>query len=145
MENKEQKLKEELREALRQKDRADKYLLRLEIVLVMMGIFALLSLLGVALLLEMEEWMRATLIVIGVVLLVVNCFCGLWIERVAGYYECKKCGNRYVPNYSILTIAPHLFRTRYMRCPHCNQLSWQKKVIGKADQNGESVHNDDGI
>ena len=55
----------------------------------------------------------------------------LKIEQVAGYYECKKCGHRYVPTYPDVLWAMHIGRTRYMKCPKCNKRSWQKKVISK--------------
>ena len=57
-----------------------------------------------------------------------NC---LKIEQTAGYYECDKCYYKYVPKYSSVFLAVHKGRTRYMKCPKCNEKSWQKKVIGK--------------
>ena len=53
------------------------------------------------------------------------------IEQVAGYYECSKCHHKYVPKYSSVLWSMHINRTRYMKCPKCNQKSWQKKVISK--------------
>lgn len=51
--------------------------------------------------------------------------------QLAGYYECKECGHRYVPTYKAVNLAPHMGRTRYMKCPKCNEKSWQKKVLNK--------------
>jgi DNA-directed RNA polymerase subunit RPC12/RpoP len=53
------------------------------------------------------------------------------IEQTAGYYECRECGNRYIPEFMSVFISMHMGRTRYMRCPKCEKLSWQKKVISK--------------
>jgi len=53
------------------------------------------------------------------------------IEQTAGYYECQKCHHKYIPKYSSVLWAMHVNRTRYMKCPKCNQRSWQKKVITK--------------
>ena len=53
------------------------------------------------------------------------------MEQVAGYYACKECGHRYVPTYRTVAMAPHMGRTRYMRCPQCEKKSWQKKVLSK--------------
>ena len=58
----------------------------------------------------------------------------LKIEQVAGYYECKKCGHRYVPTMKAINLAPHMGRTRHMKCPKCGEKSWQKKVISKEDK-----------
>ena len=55
----------------------------------------------------------------------------LKIEQVAGYYACKECGHKYVPPFKSMNLAPHMGRTRYMRCPECGKKSWQKKVIRK--------------
>ncbi|MBR0351045.1 MAG: DNA-binding protein, partial [Clostridia bacterium] len=55
----------------------------------------------------------------------------LKIEKTAGYYECEHCHHKYFPEYKIVFLAPHIVRTRYMRCPHCNEKSWNKKVISK--------------
>ncbi|MCQ2966986.1 MAG: helix-turn-helix domain-containing protein [Alphaproteobacteria bacterium] len=53
----------------------------------------------------------------------------LHIEHRAGYYECKKCGNKYVPEFKNILFALHLGTTRRMKCPMCGKKSWQKKVL----------------
>ena len=55
----------------------------------------------------------------------------LKIETDTGYYECSKCHHKYVPKYSKVYFAMHLGTTRYLKCPKCNQRSWQKKVLTK--------------
>lgn len=79
----------------------------------------------------MEEWLRAFLIIIGLVPVLVAAPFMLKIEQTAGYYECAKCGHRYVPTYKSVLWAMHINRTRYMRCPECKKKSWQKKVLSK--------------
>ena len=68
---------------------------------------------------------------IGMAQFIVFAFFALKIEQVAGYYECKKCGHRYVPSYKAVNMAMHLGRTRYMKCPKCGKWSWQKKTINE--------------
>ena len=51
--------------------------------------------------------------------------------QVAGYYQCKKCGHKYIPTYKEVKMAMHMGRTRYLKCPCCKQKSWNKKVINK--------------
>ncbi|MBR1891294.1 MAG: hypothetical protein IJ811_02220 [Clostridia bacterium] len=75
------------------------------------------------------------MVIVGFVQFIVAMIFGLKIEQVAGYYECAKCGHRYVPTYGAVTMAMHLSRTRYMKCPKCGKKSRQKKVISKADEN----------
>ena len=55
----------------------------------------------------------------------------LKIEQTAGYYECQKCGHKYIPTFNSVMWAMHFGRTRYMKCPECNKRSWQKKVLKK--------------
>jgi DNA-directed RNA polymerase subunit RPC12/RpoP len=52
-------------------------------------------------------------------------------EQKAGYYECKECHQTFVPTYLQVLFAPHINRTRYMKCPHCGKRAYQKKVISK--------------
>lgn len=66
------------------------------------------------------------------VLTFVVAFYGLMLEAEAGYYECKKCHNRFVPkNYFSVMIAPHFNTTRFLKCPDCGKRTWAKKVMTK--------------
>ena len=58
-------------------------------------------------------------------------FFAIKIEQTAGYYECGKCGHRYVPTFKAVMLAPHMGRTRQLRCPECGKKSWQRKRISK--------------
>ncbi len=114
-----------------QKEEADKKLLMLEIVIGVLSMTVLLGFSFIASFIEMEAWLRVLLVVFGFVVGMIGCAFGLMIEQMAGYYECAKCGHRYVPTYSSVFWAMHSGRTRYMRCPECHKISWQKKVISR--------------
>jgi DNA-directed RNA polymerase subunit RPC12/RpoP len=116
---------------VKQKEQADKRLLSLEVFIGITGTVMLLVLLFVAAYVTMADWLRIVLIVIGFFLFLAGCFYALRIEQTAGYYECAKCHHRYVPTYKAVNRAPHMGRTRKMRCPACGQKSWQKKVLSK--------------
>ena len=131
VENYNRELENNLLEMIRQKEQADKHLLALEWVIGIMTVVILLSLVGVASYVQMETGLRVALIVLGFILFFVGAFFALRIEQVAGYYECGKCGHRYVPTYKTVNLAMHVGRTRYMRCPECGQRSWQKKKLTK--------------
>jgi len=120
-----------LLEMVKQKEEADRRLLTLEIVIGVISIALFLALVGVASLAEMQESIRILIITVAAVFMILMCFILLKIEQVAGYYECAKCHYKYVPTYKAVNLAPHMGRTRYMRCPNCNEKSWQKKVISK--------------
>lgn len=120
-----------LLELAQQKEKADKNLLSLEILI---GIFSMIILFGfvfTAAFVSMEDWLRICLIVVGLIIAMVGIAYALKIEQTAGYYECARCHHRYVPTFVSVLWAPHVNRTRYMRCPHCGQKSWNKKVLTK--------------
>jgi len=72
------------------------------------------------------------IVTVSTIVLVLVAFYSLKLEIDAGYYECKKCHHRYVPNsYWKVMLAPHLNTTRYLKCPKCEKRSWSKKVMSK--------------
>ncbi len=118
-------------EMVRQKERQDKTLLSIEILVGVLCLIVFSALVIFALYVQMEEWQRVVLILIGLMPLLVATPFMLKIEQTAGYYQCAKCGHKYVPTYKSVFFAMHSGRTRYMKCPECHQRSWQKKVISK--------------
>ena len=85
----------------------------------------------VAFLVEMPSVWRGGLIVFAVAMIVIVAFIAVCIERKTGYYECQNCHHRYVPAFWQTNLAPHIGRTRYMKCPECGKRSYQKKVLTK--------------
>ena len=118
-------------EMVKEKEKNDKLLLRCEILMGVVCIGVMLGLTVVASLVTMEETLRILLVIIGLIPLLIATPFMLKIEQIAGYYECKECGHKYVPTYKAVNLAQHIGRTRKMRCPNCNKKSWQKKVISK--------------
>ncbi len=118
-------------EMLRQKEEADKRLLKLEIVLGIIAILPLIAAVIIANIIPMEEWKAGLLVGLSLLPLLIATPFAIKIEQKAGYYECAKCGHRHIPRYSNVFFAMHINRTRYMRCPKCGKISWQKKVISK--------------
>ena len=131
MDNYNKELENNLLEMIKQKEQADKRLLSVEVFIGITATIALFALIFVATFIQMETWLKISLIVFGFILFLAGCFYALRIEQVAGYYECKHCKHRYVPTYKAVNMAMHMGRTRYMRCPQCKKKSWQKKVLSK--------------
>ena len=129
MKNNEKKLEENLMDLARQKEEADKRLLNLEWIIGILACIVLLGGLLVTSYVEMETYLRVIIIVGSVIIFLIAMFYALKIEQVAGYYECKNCGHKYVPEYWTVFFAPHMGRSRYMRCPKCNTKCYHKKVI----------------
>ena len=131
MDNYNKELENNLLEMMKQKEQADKRLLAAEVFIGITATVVLFALVMIAAFVQMEGWLRVALISLGFVLFLAGCFYAVRIEQVAGYYVCKECGHRYVPTYRTVAMAPHMGRTRYMRCPQCEKKSWQKKVLSK--------------
>lgn len=74
---------------------------------------------------------RIILFILAFLVLIVGVSFALKIETETGYYECQKCHHKYVPKYSKVYFAMHIGTTRYMKCPKCNERTWQKKALSK--------------
>ena len=124
---------ENLLEMRRQIEEKNRQLLRTEYLIAfpvaVMGLVLVLA----ASLVEMPSVWRGTLICFAVAMIVVFAFVAVGIEQKAGYYECQKCHDRHVPSYWQTNLAPHIGRTRYMKCPSCGKWSYQKKVLTKEE------------
>lgn len=130
MENYNEEMENKLVELVKEKEQKDKQLLTLEWVIGILSVLVLLIPCMIGSLVPIEqEWVRLVVVLSGTIPAFVGVFVALKIEQVAGYYECKECGHRYVPTYKAVNLAPHIGRTRKMRCPKCGKKSWQKKVI----------------
>ena len=132
MENYSNEMESKLLAMVKEKEEADRRLLKLEVLIGILSCIILFVpvLLGALLPIE-KEWIRIVVAFSGFIPAFVGFFAALRIEQVAGYYECKECGHCYVPTYRAVNLAPHMGRTRKMKCPACGKRSWQKKVIGK--------------
>ena len=109
----------------------NKLMLHMEIWLAGPATISGLILCFIAATIDMPEWTRIALIVFAIGMIFAMAFVAVGIEQKAGFYECQNCKNRYVPTYWQVNLAPHIGRTRYMKCPACAKKSWQKKVLVK--------------
>ena len=129
MKDNEKKLEENLIEMAKQKEEADKRLLNLEWVIGVLACIVLFVAMLVPAYVEMATYLKVIIMVSGFVVFLIAMFYALKIKQVAGYYECRNCGHKYVPGYWTCFFAPHIGRSRYMRCPKCNTKSYHKKVL----------------
>lgn len=118
-------------EMAKEKEKADKHLLSLEILIGFLSVIILLGFTFVAAFVTMPDVLRICLIVVGFAITLVGLFFAIKIEQTAGYYECGRCQYKYVPTFNSVLFAMHVNRTRYMKCPKCGKYSWNKKVISK--------------
>ncbi len=131
MENYKEKTEEILLEMAKQKEEKDRMLLKMEIIA---GILCVIPILLVAVLINiisLKEWQEGLIVLSSCIPFLIFMPTLIKIEQKAGYYECRECGHRYVPDFKSVFWALHMGRTRKMKCPKCGKKSWQKKVISK--------------
>lgn len=135
MENYQKTAENNLIKMREQEEAANRILLKLEVVI---GVLATVSFLAFALLASLPAFehtaLRVVLLVLGFAIFIFGVYYALWIERTAGYYECKNCGHRYVPSMWDVLWAVHIGRTRKLRCPSCGVRCWHKKVLAQGKE-----------
>lgn len=98
------------------------YLIVLNLILICVsGVFMEYSLLPFA-------WNLAFFI-FSTVALVCSLFFAIIIECKIGYYQCKHCGNKFIPTYKNFIFSTHMGFTRKLKCPNCGNKDWCKKVL----------------
>lgn len=129
MNNYNEKAEQNLLDMKKQKEEADSKMLKLELIIGYTSSITFLILIFVASFIEMATWIKIILIIFGIITFIIGLYNSLKIEQTAGYYECAKCHHKYIPTYKSVFFAMHSGRTRYMKCPKCNEKSWNKKVL----------------
>lgn len=76
-----------------------------------------------------EGTVLGTIISASTILFLVAGFTALKFELDAGYYECRKCHYKFVPEYKEVMFAMHIGTTRHLKCPECKKRTWAKKVM----------------
>ena len=127
------KAEENLLAMKREVEEKNRQMLRTEYLIGGPAMVAVLALCVVAAYVDMPAGLRIGFIAFALVMLLTVAFIAVGIEQKAGYYECRECRHRYVPNYWQTNLAMHIGRTRYMKCPVCGKRSWQKKALTRED------------
>ena len=110
---------------------SNRRMLSLEVVVGYTSSVSFLALVFTASFAEMPAWAPALLIGVGLALFAVGMYHCLKLEREVGYYECQDCGERYIPSMKAVVLAPHIGRSRRMKCPHCGNVNYHKKTLSK--------------
>ena len=136
MENYNKELENNLLEMVKEKEQADRRLLKMEVLIGILSCVVMFVPIFIGALVPIEkDWVRLIIVLSGLIPGVIGFLVALKLEQVAGFYECQKCGHRYVPTYKAVNLAMHMGRTRYMQCPKCGEKSWQQKRIRKESDN----------
>ena len=116
---------------MEEKAQAKKKLI-IEVVTAIITLLAGLTIILLVCLLEMEMWLRIVLAVISVVIIGTGIGIACVLDRDAGVYECKHCGERFVPTMRAYIFAPHMPTSRKLKCPKCGRKSYCKKRLSKS-------------
>ncbi|MBQ7917885.1 MAG: helix-turn-helix transcriptional regulator [Clostridia bacterium] len=107
----------------------NKHLLNMEYFIIISSIIVLLTCAILASYLNIQNYLRIIILAIGFINVVVMFIVSVIIETKVGFYQCGKCGHKYIPTYAQSINSMHMGRTKYMKCPKCHKRSWNKKVI----------------
>ena len=80
---------------------------------------------------EMDNWIRIVLIVIGIVVIIFGIAIACVLDRDAGAYECPECKTRFVPDMKDYIMGAHTITRRKLTCPHCGAHRYCRKVLTK--------------
>ena len=111
-------------------ERSNKRFLILEIVLIIISLFAFIIMIYTSSMIN-DSFLKSVFIMGAIVILLLALIFSFIIEKEAGYYECKKCHHRYIPSYKQIFFSTHMGWSRKLRCPKCKNKSWNKKVLTK--------------
>lgn len=88
-----------------------------------------ITLIMVAGIFQMQEWVRILLIIIGFIVIILGVGVCCVLEKDAGCFECRRCGHRFVPAMKEYIMAPHTLTTRRLYCPECGKKSYCRKRL----------------
>ena len=127
-----EKAEQNIMSLIQEKAEAKKKLI-IAVIIAVITLLAGLTICLLAELLEMELWLRIVLGVLGAVIIVTGIGLACFLERDAGVYECKHCGERFVPTMTAYLFAPHTPMSRKLKCPKCGKKSYCKKRLSKSE------------
>lgn len=125
-----QKAEENIMTIMKEKEEAKKKIVIAAIV-TLITLVSSIALIMVSGLTDMEIWMRFVLIGIALLDIILGIAIACVLEREAGVYECRKCGEKFVPTMTTYIMGIHGLTWRRLRCPKCGQKSNCKKHLSK--------------
>jgi len=78
-----------------------------------------------------QIWICLVMIGIALIIIAADVSVIVLVAVSTEIYKCEKCGEKFVPTLSAYILAPHTFKKRYLKCPHCGQKSWNNSHLRK--------------
>lgn len=99
--------------------------------IVLLTLLASFSLIWFSGILEIPTPARIAMLVIGMIVLIIGLITACIVENDYGSFECRHCGNKFLPTMSAYLLGIHTLTTRYLKCPKCNKKSFCKRRLTK--------------
>lgn len=122
------KAEENMMDLVKEKEESRKKIL-LSVIICALTLLPGIALSLTAVFVEMERWLRAVLIIIGVVAINGGAFTALALNMRAGTYECGRCKRRFVPAPGSYIMGLNLVTVRLLKCPNCGEVSFCRKRL----------------
>ena len=135
-----QNAEENIMRLMEEKEQA-KRSLWIGILAVVVTLFAGLTLIMLSGFLEMEDWMRVVLIIIGFITMIGGLIIAIALEVTSGAFECTKCGKRFMPKTAAYVWGIHTATRRYLKCPHCGKRNMCIRRFSLTKENQENQEN----
>ena len=127
-----EKAEQNIMSLIQEKAEAKKKLI-IAVIIASITLLAGLVLCVVACYVEMEPWLKIVLAVFGGIVIITGIGLACVLDKDAGVYECRHCGERFVPTMKEYILAPHTITTRRFKCPKCGKKSYCKKRLSKSE------------
>ena len=124
-----EKAEENIMELVKEKEENKKKLV-IESIVACMGVLTLvLCTMLAGFLDEITTPFRILLIVFGSAMAVTSIGIVVALDVSAGTFECRSCGQRFVPTTKEYVFTTHGLTTRKLKCPHCGKTTKCKKRL----------------
>ena len=78
-----------------------------------------------------QIWLKFVVIGIAMTVVFADVSVILLVAVSTEIYKCENCGEKFVPALKAYLLAPHTFKRRYLKCPHCGKKSWNNSHLRK--------------
>lgn len=125
------KAEDNLIDIIKKEREENKKKIMIEVLIGIPCIVSMLSLFIMAGLLNIEDYQRIIILIIGFICLICSIFGLCILDRNIGYYECKHCKERFIPTFGCYINSAHGITWRRLKCPKCGKVSNCRKKLNK--------------
>lgn len=126
-----EKAEDNLIDIIKKEREENKKKIMIEVLIGIPCIVSMLSLFIMAGLLNIEDYQRIIMLVIGFICVFCSVIGLSILDRNIGYYECKHCKERFIPTFGCYINGLHGITWRRLRCPSCGKVSNCRKKLNK--------------